>query len=120
MKILSFGEEAGRQIDHYGSRNLLFSRIAHLTGPTHVSCMILGENWLVGYHQATMPQLFLVVSGRGWVRGEPTDRHPIHPGQAAYWEKGELHEAGTDTGLTAIVIEIEAQHFDPADFMAQL
>ncbi|WP_245752285.1 cupin domain-containing protein [Planifilum fulgidum] len=52
-----------------------------------------------------MNQLFLVVSGSGRVRGEASDRVPIRAGEAVFWEAGEGHESGTETGMTAIVIE---------------
>ena len=51
--------------------------------------------------------LFLVVQGEGWVHGEESDRTRIRAYQAAYWEKGEWHESGTETGMTAIIIEGE-------------
>jgi quercetin dioxygenase-like cupin family protein len=60
---------------------------------------------LIGYHQAKVPQLFLVLQGQGWVRGESPQKTTIEPGRAAYWETGEWHEAGTETCMTAIIIE---------------
>jgi hypothetical protein len=57
-----------------------------------------------------VPQLFLVVQGEGWVRGQAPERTRIQAGQGAYWEEGEGDEAGTETGMTAIIIE--AAHFD--------
>lgn len=70
--------------------------------------MRLGANGTAGYHQATVPQLFLVVLGQGWVTGPTRERVPIAAGQAAFWEKGEWHESGSNSGMTAIVIESEA------------
>jgi hypothetical protein len=32
-------------------------------------------------------------------------RTRIQAGQGAYWEDGEWHEAGTETGMIAIIIE---------------
>jgi len=49
--------------------------------------------------------LFLVVQGEGWVSGESDKRVFIKTGEAAYWEKGEWHESGTESGITAIIIE---------------
>jgi hypothetical protein len=65
---------------------------------------------LIGYHQATVPQLLLVVEGKGWVRGESSERTGIETGQGIDWEEGEWHAAGTETGMTAFIIE--AVHFD--------
>jgi quercetin dioxygenase-like cupin family protein len=80
------------------------SRLVH-TEALHVGCMRLGPGGLVGYHRASTHQLFAVVEGAGWVRGAGVERVPISAGQAVYWEAGEEHEAGTDTGMVAIVVE---------------
>jgi hypothetical protein len=47
------------------------------------------------------------------VRGEGAERVPIRAGQAAFWEPGERHEAGTEVGMTAIVVETEALGGEP-------
>jgi quercetin dioxygenase-like cupin family protein len=114
MRIYRFDAEVGRLIDLYGSK-FVQSRIVHTTQPAHVSCMHLGPGGLVGYHPATVPQLFLVVQGEGWVRGEAPERRAITAGQAAFWEAGEWHESGTDMGMIAIVIEGEG--LDPAQYL---
>jgi len=117
MRIFCFDDGSGRAIDAYGSKNVIFSRIARLTGNAHVSAMHVGPGGVIGYHQTTMPQLFLVVQGDGWVRGKTAERTRIREGQAAFWEAGEWHESGTETSMMAIVIEIEAEEFDPAEYL---
>ncbi len=107
MKIFQFGPEVGKRIDQYQSSGFIISGVAHLPGEAFVNCAYLSSNGWIGYHQAAAPQLFLVVQGEGWVRGESSDKISIKTGQAAYWEKGEWHEAGTETGMTAIIIEGE-------------
>jgi hypothetical protein len=47
------------------------------------------------------------------VRADGSERIPIRAGQAAFWQPGERHEAGTDVGRTAIVVETEALGGDP-------
>jgi quercetin dioxygenase-like cupin family protein len=118
MKIFRFDPEVGKSIEHFQSSGFLLSRVAHLLEEAVVSCAYLGANGLIGDHQATLPQLFLVVVGKGWVRGGSSDKISIEAGQAAYWEKGEWHESGTETGMTAIVIE--GTNFDPAKLMPML
>jgi quercetin dioxygenase-like cupin family protein len=111
MRTFGFGPELGRRIDRYGS-DFVISRLAHPAG-VHVGCMHLGPGGLIGYHPAATYQLFAVIAGEGWVRGEGPDRVPIGAGQAAFWEPGEHHEAGTDTGMTAIVVEGDVLGGDP-------
>jgi hypothetical protein len=117
MKLFRFDAGVGQAIGNFGSVNLVFSRIVRPNADVRISCMHLGAQGKVGDHQAATPQLFLVVQGEGWVRGAARDLIPITVGTAAFWEKDEWHESGTETGMTAIVIESEA--LDPAEFMPE-
>jgi quercetin dioxygenase-like cupin family protein len=105
MKILRFDRGLGKPIDRYRSTGFLLSPVVHLFGEAVVNCAYLEVNGVIGYHQAAASQLFLVMQGEGWVRGESSERIHIQSGQAAYWESGEWHESGTETGMTAIIIE---------------
>ena len=42
----------------------------------------------------------------------------IVPGQAAFWQIGEWHESGTETGLSAVVVESES--LDPSVYMQEV
>ena len=115
MKIFRFDASVGRSIDSFGSENFVLAQIVQLCPAAQVSCAYLGAQGKVGYHPAAAQQLFLVLQGTGRVRGETSERVPIHVGYAAFWEKGEGHEIDTDLGILAIVIEAES--IDPAEFM---
>ncbi len=115
MKIYRFDSEVGKSVDRYASSGFVISRIARLFDEAVVHCAYLSPQGVIGYHQTTACQLFLVVQGEGWARGEEPDRTPIKTGQAAYWEKDEWHESGTETGMTAVIIE--GMNFDPAKLM---
>ncbi|MEJ2756843.1 MAG: cupin domain-containing protein [Anaerolineales bacterium] len=117
MKLFCFYREVGREIVHFDSRRLIQAPLAKLSAPAHISCMYLEAGGVIGLHQATIPQLFAVVEGEGWVQGKSGERIPIQKGQAVYWEAGEWHETTTDSGLTAIVIELELADFDPGAWM---
>jgi quercetin dioxygenase-like cupin family protein len=114
MKIYRFDPEVGKTIDRYDSSGFVISKIVHLLEEAVINCAHLSAGGIIGYHRSTLPQLFLVVQGQGWVRGEAA-RISIQAGQAAYWETGEWHESGTKTGMTAVIIE--AKKFDPAELM---
>ncbi|MCA1670083.1 MAG: cupin [Thermomicrobia bacterium] len=86
-------------------------------GAIQVGCMHIPAGGSVGYHQATVPQLFLVMAGNGWVRGEEETRRPVHSFQAAFWQAGEWHEAGSEMGMTAVVIE--GKGIDPSACMPE-
>ncbi len=115
MKIFRFDPEVGKSIDQYKSSGFIISKVVHLSGEVFINCAYLRPHGSIGYHQATIAQLFLVVQGEGWVRGEPPNRTPIQAGQAVYWEEGEWHESGTESGMTAIIIE--SANLDPAKLM---
>ncbi|WP_340018674.1 cupin [Paenibacillus sp. FSL H3-0457] len=95
MRIFQFKQKSGKKITKFDS-NFVMSRITQTKKAAHIGCMHLAEGGVIGYHQAVVPQLLLIVSGEGWVRGE-----------AVLWDKHEWHETKTEAGLMAIVIESE-------------
>lgn len=115
MKVFRFDAEVGKRIDAYGSSGFVISKIVELFEEAGVKCAYLSSDAVIGYHQTMADQLFVVVQGEGWVRGETPERYPIMAGQAAFWEKGEWHASGTDAGMTVILIE--GSHLDPTKTM---
>ena len=111
MKIVAFGPGSGRHIEQYGS-DFEMSRLVHVEG-SDVSCMYLGPGGLIGHHPASTYQLFIVVNGEGWVESEDRQRVSITSGEAAFWAPGEHHGAGTESGMTVIVVEGNVLGGDP-------
>ncbi len=118
MRLFRFDVEVGKPITQYGSVGLTISPVARPSGYVQIGCMHLAPGGAVGYHQATIPQLFLVVAGEGWVRGEAPEQVPIAAGRAAFWTAGEWHAAGTEGGMTAIVVE--AKTLDPDQYLSEV
>lgn len=116
MEIYTFNKESGMNISKFDS-NFIMSRIIRTEKGTQVGCMYLEENGVIGYHQAVVPQLLLIMSGEGYVRGEKEEYIKVQAGDAVFWEKDEWHETKTDDGLTAIVIESETM--DPSSFLVR-
>ncbi|MBS4189690.1 cupin [Bacillus sp. FJAT-49705] len=114
MELFQFDKSSGKYIDHYNS-NFIMSRIVKTEKASQIGCMHLDANGIIGFHQAVVPQLLLVVNGEGWVRSDDGLKVKIKKGEAVFWEKGEGHETTTDKGLTAIVIESE--ELTPSAFM---
>jgi quercetin dioxygenase-like cupin family protein len=114
-RTFRFDAELGRRITQYGS-DFVMSRLFH-SADIHVGCMRLGPGGRIGMHRASTPQLLAVVEGQGWTRGEDGEKTPISAGGAIFWEQGEMHETGTDSGMMAIVIEAAAlrdgEHMGP-------
>jgi len=119
VKLFKFDSSVGHPVDRFDSRNFSISRI--LKDPKNVErigSMNIGNDGVVGFHQATCSQLFLVVNGSGWVTDKSRERSPIKAGQAAFWNKDEWHESGSETGMTVIVIE--GEDLKPEAFMPLL
>lgn len=114
MKFFNFNKESGKNISKFNS-DFIMSRIIQTNKAASIGCMHLGENGLIGYHQAVCPQLLLILSGEGLVSINQEEYFNVQPGDAVFWEKDEWHETKTTRGLTAIVIESE--ELNPSSFM---
>ncbi|NYE08147.1 quercetin dioxygenase-like cupin family protein [Bacillus niacini] len=117
MKFFTFNKESGKNISKFNS-DFIMSRIVQTNSAASIGCMHLGENGLIGYHQAVGPQLLLIISGEGLVSIDREEYFKVQPGVAVFWEKDEWHETKTANGLTAIVIE--SGELDPSSFMPNI
>ena len=104
MEIVSFDRDAGHHITQFGS-DFVLSPIMRSTDVARTVFMHLHPGGVIGEHETTVRQVFCVVAGEGWVSGADGERVPIRMFEAAHWSPGELHAAGTDSGLVAAVIE---------------
>ncbi len=104
MEIYHFNKETGKKVTQFSS-DFILTRIALTQKAANIGCMHLEENGVIGFHQAVVPQLLLIVNGEGFVRGESEEFVKVQSGDAVFWVKDEWHETKTDTGLTAIVIQ---------------
>jgi quercetin dioxygenase-like cupin family protein len=105
MRLFQFNRQPTRTITDHDSLNAAISLLLRRSNDVFLVCIRLDAGGILGYHQATGDQLFVVVEGSGWVRAEGMEPTPITTGQAAFWQSGEWHETTTDTGLTALVVE---------------
>ena len=105
MKLFRFDPEVGQQIEQFGSVKAIISKILHLENEAAVSSVYIRLNGKLGHHQAVTSQLFLLVQGEGWIRGETEEKLPVREEQAIFWEQGEWHESGIENGMTAVIIE---------------
>jgi len=61
-----FSKESGKRISKFSS-NFIMSRVIQTDKPTNIGFMHLEANGIVGYHQAVVPQLLVVIKGEGYV-----------------------------------------------------
>ncbi len=83
MELFRFDTAVGRSMTQFNS-NFVLSPILRTGQAAHISCMHIGAGGVVGYHQATVPQLLLVIGGSGWVTSADRAPHPIAAEQAAF------------------------------------
>jgi quercetin dioxygenase-like cupin family protein len=110
MRIYQLDVSSGTMINQFNSAGAVYARILRTDHKSKMQagCFYIRQDGIVGHHEAILPQLLLVVSGEGWVAGSDGKRKPISEWQAAFWEKGEWHSAGSSQGMMAIVIEDDA------------
>jgi len=94
----------GRQVMEFESVDVF---VRGITPAGHVVVIEIGAGGCLGPHPGAVAQLFLIVSGSGWVSGRDGKRVSIGAGEAAIWEPGEEHESGSEEGMTALVVEAD-------------
>lgn len=106
MEMFVFDRKEFR-IPHHQSVDAFATLIAHgtHTGRMRVSCLTVEPGGVIGEHPAAGGQVFLLVSGSGWVAGPDGRRLDVRAGQGVRWDPEEVHTSGSDTGFTAIAVE---------------
>ncbi|MDY0944259.1 cupin domain-containing protein [Priestia megaterium] len=115
MKIYKLNKENGKKVEKYDSNLATYLKLVQTNEIANIGCMYIDPKGILGYHQAPVSQLFVVVQGEGWVTGEDQKQINIKAGEAAFWEKGEWHTSGSNSGMTAILIQSES--LNPQSFM---
>ena len=101
-----------RQLSSFGSSGAELLRAALVQEAQDgfaVDAVRVAPGGVIGRHPTPLRQLFLVVSGSGWVTGASGDRRTLRPGEAALWSPGEGHASGSDDELTAVVVQCRAR-----------
>ena len=81
----------------------------HVTaGATSLHVARIAPGGILGPHPTRQWQLFAVVEGAGWVAGADAVRHEIGAGRAAVWAPGEVHSAGSEPGMLAVIAQSDA------------
>ena len=89
-------------------------KLAAGEGEAHAYLLFFEPGGEIGPHEAGLGQLFFAVQGAGWVAGCDAVRLPLATGQAALIDRGEVHSKGSDTGLTALMIQVrDLNQVDP-------
>ncbi len=109
MRIVDFRPKGAKLVEKYDSRFRLIN-VQTVDSHLSVNCIFIGPGDFIGRHRASTSQLFMIVDGQGWVSGRRGAKRRVEKGDAVLWETGELHEAGSDRGMTAVVVEYNISH----------
>jgi len=94
-------KEIAQEISNYNSISAFYSKLMKTESPTIIGLINIEKGGIVGYHKVPVPQLFLVVEG------EDGNRVMVKKGVGVFWNKGEGHISGSETGLTALVLQTD-------------
>jgi quercetin dioxygenase-like cupin family protein len=106
MHLLDFTPGHGTPITVYDSHGAFAIPLGEGRGDGHVYCVRIEAGGSIGAHEAGFSQLFLVVAGSGWVSGPDGEQRPLGVGRGVFISRGETHAKGSDTGMTAIMVQL--------------
>ena len=108
MEILRFRAGAAEPIGARPYPVTLASsvKLAEGAGEAHAYAVFVEAGGEIGPHEAGFGQIFFAASGNGWVAGNDGVRITLSEGEAAFIHRGETHSKGSETGLTALMIQV--------------
>lgn len=106
MRLVDLADVERLSIAQFGSVGVEIIPLALTeTGATAVDIAYVAAGGILGRHAAPIRQLLFVVGGNGWVSGHDDVRRPVSAGQGAVWGAGEEHAAGSESGMTVVIVE---------------
>ncbi|HUI26619.1 MAG TPA: cupin domain-containing protein [Candidatus Kryptonia bacterium] len=106
MRVVDFSRQGAEPVTLFDSVSAASVHVADGAGEAHVHCVYFAPGGQIGPHAAGFGQLFMVVNGEGWAAGADGRRVPLVAGQGAYFSRGEVHSKGSETGMTAIMVQV--------------
>ncbi len=90
----------------YDVRHASALELAQGSGEAHAYVLHFAAGGEIGPHRAGFGQLLVALSGTGWVAGGDGERRDLPEGHAALITRGETHSKGSETGMTALMIQV--------------
>jgi quercetin dioxygenase-like cupin family protein len=106
MKLIEFTPEHARPVELFESVGASAVALGDGAGEAHVYCVRFGPGGKIGEHPTGFCQLFLVIEGEGWAAGADGRRAALRAGQGVFFERGELHSKGSETGMVAVMVQV--------------
>lgn len=108
MRIVRLGADLAERIGPrpYEVAGTSSIELAEGSGDAHAYVLYFEAGGVIGPHEAGFGQMLLALDGAGWVAGGDGERRPLTEGQAAFIERGEIHSKGSETGMTALMVQV--------------
>lgn len=106
MEILALTSDPDTVVTDFGAVATRSRTWLHGAGEAHIHTVRFDPGGGLTPHPTGYSQLFIPLSGTGWVSGADDVRVPLSVGQAAFFRRGERHAKGSETGLVALMIQV--------------
>jgi len=108
VEILRFSATAAqpikdRPLEVAGAASI---ELARGDGEAHAYVVYFEPGGVIGAHEAGFGQILFAVAGSGWVAGADGARISLAEGETAFIRRGETHAKGSETGMTALMIQV--------------
>ena len=107
MRIIEFSPQEMQPITQFQSSGAASTILAAGEGNSRVHGLCFEPGGQIGGHPTGLAQLFLIVRGGGWAVGRDGRRVDLTAGQCVFFERGEQHAKGSDTGMTALMVQVD-------------
>ena len=105
MILIDLDDERSSPVTQFSSRGVSSQPLADGAGEAHAYHLAFEPNGEIGPHPTGFAQLLIPLTGEGWVADGSGQRHPINPRRFAWFDKGEMHSKGSNTGMTALMLQ---------------
>jgi len=112
---MRFDESTAHAVRDFSARLTSSVHLGSGSGESHAYVLHFEAGGEIAEHETGFGQLLVVVDGSGWVRCGP-DRFEVGAGDAVFLPRGTMHAKGSETGLTAVMVQIfDLQPGTPAE-----
>jgi quercetin dioxygenase-like cupin family protein len=106
MRLIDFSAVPTELIAQFNSVAASSQVVAGGRGEAWVHCLRFEPGGKIGKHPTGFGQLFLVIEGSGWAIGADDQRIELAAGQGVFFDRGEHHSKGSDSGMTALMVQV--------------
>ena len=105
MQVFASEKSLADSIKQFESHGAWSIKLGKGEGECHVYTLHFDSPGEIGPHEAGFDQLFIIIDGSGWGAGADGIRVALNRGQVVLFRRGEVHSKGSDSGMTAIMIQ---------------